>query len=164
MSDSNAHSRPVTQTSAPDTVHACPYTKTRSIRVSYPGELDDNAEYQEWLSQVQEYVSKRRDSSVRHRLYVYYHAGVPHVSFDIFHNDSNKDMSMTIAVTDGYCGLPYPIESQIDFELPDLVSVVDFITHIIQCDHKNINHINGRCLLELLAWDRPTETPREPGS
>lgn len=117
--------------------------------------------YQVWLEKILCYTETRIGRSSRTRMYAYEQGASAIIAIDIFGQQVGQDMSITIQVAPNTTILPLPIDDQLDMTLPDIVSVIDFASYLINRLQKPF-HPSGH--LEISAWDQKRAVQHGPTS
>lgn len=112
--------------------------------------LEARPDFQKWRGQIVAYVAARIGRSAKKRMSVYEQGTRTIVAFDIFTEQSENDVSVTIQISAGNATLTRPVDGQLDITLPSLSCVIELMSWLSSCDRQD--HSRPPRFLELSPW------------
>ncbi|MES2877544.1 MAG: hypothetical protein V4713_03910 [Pseudomonadota bacterium] len=94
-------------------------------------ELFEDKVFLDWLATLKTQVQRRSLDAPRWRMYAYQHGLARYVALDMFTDNRDFDIAMTICLTPGEAEIEELVGGQLDISLPSVIEMLQFTSQVM---------------------------------
>lgn len=103
------------------------------------GEFRRNTQAQSWLNRFTIYASDYLGINPTLRFGAYLHGFGTFVAIDLWSEDKNRSMSITVGISSNEVFLPATFDDQMDLRLPGMVDLLWFVSILVNATNAHVN-------------------------